>query len=167
MSNNKKFSVVSYCTEISSTGPWKTKSGGNLTVLYQIPHPDLMNFLSYDREELNSIPADIRGLRQYNIKNIKKGSIGGNEFHKIRKELIFSNKGSFELCLGDLYGYSEIITIDEGEGVYVPNFIMHSYKTVEDGDLLVLANTLFFPEDSRTHDTYTIEEFDKLRNRIK
>jgi hypothetical protein len=43
-------------------------------------------------------------------------------------------------------------------------FILHAYEVLEEGsNLLIVANTLFNPNNSKTHDTYSIKEFRELQ----
>src|SRR3990167_7795692 len=102
MNTSKKFPSVEDVKLLNITGPWKTKSGGELSVLFSLPYVILKSFISYDLAELKKSSVDIRGLRGYKVYNLKKGAVGGLEFHKIRKELLFPLKGSIRLKLTDI-----------------------------------------------------------------
>lgn len=111
------------------------------------------------------MPSDIRGIRTYTVRGIPASKIGGEEFHKIRKEFIFVLEGKVEITLEDLGGETETSVITPNQAIYVPPLTLHTYKTLEDNSgLLVICNTLFIPEDQRTHDTYGLEEFRKLQS---
>ena len=152
--------------EIELKGSWRTKSGGELNVLFGIPYEDLQaNFLEYDSERLASISKDIRGLRSYKVSNIPKGTIGANEWHTLRQELIFAIQGNVQWTCEDIYGKKKILTLNEAKGIWIRPYILHTYKALSDNaNLLVVANTLFFPDDPSTHDTYTIEQFRELQH---
>lgn len=153
--------------EIASKGPWKTKSDAELIVLFALPYDDLLGYIKYDESELRQIPEDIRGLRSYSVRGLKNGSMGGMEFHRIRKELLFGLEGLIDVECEDVYRNKRNFRLDSQKGIYIPPFILHTYETIEDAGLLVIANTLFNPDDSRTHDTYPQEVFRKLQEQYK
>jgi hypothetical protein len=154
--------------KIKVRGPWTTKSNAKLTVLNAFPHFMVERYLRHDENEAMEIPQDIRGLRLYHVRGLKKDSVGGKEFHRIRKEFFFGLEGVVDIELEDLYGDTKKYVLDVETGVYIPNFILHTYKTREDNSgILAVANTLFFPEDPRTHDTYTEKVFRKLQKIYK
>ena len=150
---------------LEARGPWKTKSKGDLTVLLAIPLTTVLNrFLVYDPEELAKIPQDICGLRLYPVRNLPKGESGGGEFHRVRKEFFFGLDGKILMTCDDLYGGTRSFMITPDFGIYIPNFIRHSYVVMEErSGFLVIANTLFIPDNPRTHDTYKTEEFELLK----
>ncbi|MBN2459602.1 WxcM-like domain-containing protein [Candidatus Woesearchaeota archaeon] len=150
---------------IGTRGPWKTKSGGELNVLFAMPMHTVNDFLRYETDELkNYLPRDLRGLRQYHVKNLNIGKVGIGEFHRLRKEMIFVLEGLIDFEFEDVYGGLERMRLDPGRGVYIPNFILHSYDIKNCSQLVVLANTLFDPDDPVTHDTYSSETFRKLQH---
>lgn len=141
-------------------GNWPTKSGGQLSVLFKLDYDIVHRFLSYDDAELSKLPVDIRGLRSYRVENIPKGAIGANEWHAVRNELVFVLKGSIRWDCTDLYGGERSFVIDGSQAVFTPHHIMHRYTALEDNTTVgVLANTLFIPEQSSTHDSYPSESF--------
>ncbi|MDA2935765.1 WxcM-like domain-containing protein [Patescibacteria group bacterium AH-259-L05] len=149
---------------IKARGPWKTKSNGELMVLYALAYVDIDAYFEYDDKELARIPGDIRGLRSYTVRNLSEGELGGNEFHRIRKEMVFVLEGSVRWGCVDLFGGGAEFIITPENGVFVPSFILHTYEVLEEGSgLLVIANTLFDSEDPRTHDTYSLEKFHELQ----
>lgn len=150
---------------INARGPWETKSGGKLTVVSAFSQIDLSKFFAYNNvDELNRIPEDIRGLRIYTVRDLPKGQIGGTEFHRIREEAIFGLEGSVKWECEDVFGNKKVLTISTDVGIWMSPFILHTYEVMDEGSgLLVIANTLFNPEDPRTHDTYSAEEFHELQ----
>ena len=139
----------------SCGGEWDTKSGGILNVLYKIDFELVQRLLTYDANELATIPIDIRGLRSYRVHSIDKGSIGANEWHKIRNELVFALAGSFKWTCQDVYGGQIELIVDGNTAVFTPNHILHTYEALEDGtSIAVVANTLFYPDHPETHDTF-------------
>ena len=145
-------------------GPWATKSAAELMVLCAVPRFPLDRFFAYDKEELERIPEDIRGLRIYTVRGLPRGKIGGTEFHRIRQEIVFGLEGAVRWTVTDLFGRRKELTLTPKSGVRTPPFILHRYEALEEGSgLLVVANTLFNPEDSRTHDSYPEAEFRKLQ----
>ncbi len=90
---------------ITARGPWKTKSGGNLNVMFALPFPTVTDsYLHYEDEELKRVSGDIRGLRVYTVRGLPLGSIGGTEWHRIREEMIFVLEGSVRWMCEDLLG---------------------------------------------------------------
>ena len=141
-------------------GPWKTKSNGQLFVLSALSFQELQNFLYYPEEELAKIASDIRGLRHYCIQNLPFHSVGGGEFHLIRQEIIFTLNGKLKWTLEDTAGEKININCQQNDGIWLKPKIIHQYEVLEESSsIMVLANTLFNPEDSRTHDTYGKEDF--------
>lgn len=150
---------------IKTDGEWQTKSGGTLSVLYKIEYPTLENFLQYDQQELSKLPTDIRGLRSYKVENIPAGSVGANEWHRVRNEIVFALKGTFRWKCTDTYGKTKEYVLGANNAILTPHHILHTYVALEDDSTICsLANTLFFPEVPESHDTYTTAEFLSLSN---
>ena len=161
-------STVADIQTIESRGPWTTKSNGELMVLFALNYVDLQKFFSYDEDELKRIPEDLRGFRIYTVRNLPKPEIGGGEFHRIRQELVFGLEGSVNWSCQDVYGQSREFVITPEIGVWVPPFILHTYQVREkNSGLLVIANTLYNHDDSRTHDTYGLNKFRELKKQYQ
>lgn len=146
---------------IPIVGPWHTKSKADLDVLLALDYSELSRFLSYDETELVKIPFDIRGLRIYRVSNLKKDALGGNEWHKLKTEIVYMTKGSARWLLEDKNGNKIEYTIDrQTGGLYIPTHILHTYIALEnDSEIIVLTNTLYNPSDITTHDVYSLDEF--------
>lgn len=141
-------------------GTWPTKSGGKLDVLFKIDYQLVQIFLTYSTNELSKVGRDIRGLRSYNISGISKGAVGANEWHKIRNEIVYVTKGSILWSCKDTLGLKVDYVIKPGVFIFTPHHILHTYKSLEDDTTVcVLANTLFYPSDPATHDTYPASLF--------
>lgn len=153
---------------IDARGPWNTKSGGKLMVLLAMPQYELFEkYFSYDEKELNRVPVDIRGLRFYSVRDLPQDRIGGTEFHRIRQEIVFGLEGKTSWKLEDLSGQIKELILDPQKGIYLPPFILHTYISLTPGSgLLIIANTLFNPEDSRTHDTYPDTLFREMQRKF-
>lgn len=161
-------STVADIQTIETRGPWTTKSNGELMVIFAFNYTDLQKFFSYDEDELKRVSEDIRGFRSYTVRNLPKLEIGGGEFHRIRQELVFALEGSVDWSCQDVYGQSKEFVITSEIGVLVPPFILHTYQVrKENSGLLVIANTLFNPDDHRTHDTYGPNEFLELEKQYQ
>ena len=161
-------STVFDAKELVIKGPWKTKSDAELFMLFALPYADVLDYFRYDENELKNIPEDIRGLRNYSVRGLKKGSIGGTEFHRIRKEIILGLDGTVRIELEDMLGNKKNFEVNSQKGLYVPTFVLHTYEALENSSgLLVVANTLFNPEDTRTHDSYSKEMFNRLQAMYK
>lgn len=151
---------------LSSKGPWTTKSDAELMVKFAMPSEEVKDFFQYNQKELDKIPEDIRGLRGYTVRGLRKGTTGGKEFHRVRKELVFGLEGRIEWICEDVFGGEKILELTPKNGVYVPPFIIHTYNTLEDNSsFLVIANTLFNPDKRHTHDTYSREDFEALQKK--
>lgn len=165
---SKKFPSIIDAHIINPLGPWPTKSKGQLIVLSAIPIAELQKFLKYNHDELAKVPINIRGLRHYLVGNLPLNGIGGGEFHRIRREIVFAITGEVKWECQDLYGEHSTTTLNEKQGISLPPFLLHSYTvTKPQTTLLVVANTLFIPNDPRTHDTYSAEEFEQLKSQHK
>ena len=77
-------STVDDIRELRMTGPWRSKSGGLLSVPFALSHVQTLDIFDYDQTELDRIPRDIRGLRMFVVEDIPGGAVGGGEFHRIR-----------------------------------------------------------------------------------
>lgn len=166
MTRATKISNVNDVRVIEGNGPWDTKSGGKLNVLFELPYEVIAKYLTYDQNELDVLPVDIRGLRAYSVHDTPKGKIGANEWHKIRNELIFTTKGAIQWTCEDTQGNKKTFILDGHNGIWVPPFTLHTYEALEpESSLLVVANTLFNPEDASTQDTFSIETFRELQLR--
>ncbi len=151
---------------LNASGPWNTKSGGTLNVILAISLATAHGrFFRYNEKECNSVPRDIRGLRAYTVRDLQQGRIGGTEWHRIRGEMVFALQGSVRWTCEDLFGDKRDLVLTTDMGVWMPPFILHTYQVEEDGSiLLAIANTLFIPDDSTTHDTYPMDAFRTLQS---
>ncbi len=163
MTEKPSHSVPTICDvqQLRNNGPWPTKSNGHLNVLFGISFTDLQEkYFHYEESELVKISQDVRGLRSYTVAGLQKQAVGANEWHRLRNELVFTVKGRVLWTCEDVFGNKSEHTLDSQSGIWVPPFILHTYESLEDdSELLVVANTLFFPEDPKTHDTYDIATF--------
>lgn len=162
--HRSKYPTIDSVEVIESHGPWTTKSGGDLTVLFAAG-PDKMqdHYFKYDGEDLAQGP-DIRGTRLYTITNLPIRSVGGMEWHKIRREMIFSIAGSVRWTVEDVRGAKKRVVVRAGTGIWLPPYILHKYETLENKSaMFVFANTLFDPANHETHDTYSHEAFRELQ----
>ena len=162
-----KFVNVSAVKEMEALGPWESKSGGKLMVNLAFSLRTLKNrYFDYKKSELDRIPEDIRGLRIYTVRELPKNKIGGTEFHRIREEIVFGLEGTVEWECEDVYGNKKNFVLTPDNGVWMPPFILHTYEAIEeDSGLLVMANTLFNPDDPKTHDTYSSDKFRELQKK--
>lgn len=156
--------------EIRADGPYRTKSNADLTVRFVFGEGDALTFFTYSDVELSHLPCSIRGLREYEITGLQRGANGGNEYHRIRQEIVLVTRGIVRWTLDDLHGGVSIRELHAGEGIWLQPFILHAYHVVEnDSALQVIANTIFFnPDDKsdpRTHDTYSADAFRALQKR--
>ena len=149
--------------KLKRPGPWESKSGAQLSVVFAFSQSDLeRKFFRYSDKELERIPKEfeIRGARLYCVAGIPRGSIGGTEFHRIREEMVFGFAGAVRWMCEDLSGAKREFVITKDIGIWMPPYVLHTYESLEDNSgLLVFANTLFDPDDSKTSDSYSAEEF--------
>lgn len=151
-------------------GPYPTKSDGELRVRFVMGRASLARFFAHDHREIARLPVPIEGLRQYDIRGLREDFKGGGEFHRIRQEIVIVTQGAVEWICEDLHGSYKTYTLHPGTGVWIPPFMLHSYRVIgPDTVLQVTANTIFFhPEDrgdTRTHDTYGADQFRTLQGR--
>jgi len=150
--------------EIKSRGPWRSKSGGDLNVLFALPQEQVSSFLDFENPEFDITQEisghNIRGLRSYTVSDIPKDSVGGKEWHRARTEYVSALAGSVVWQCVDFAGKEREFILDGRSGVIIPPGILHTYVGLEDQTTLqIICNTLFIPEDSLTHDTYSRENF--------
>ena len=160
-------------------GDYPTKSNGRLQVAFARPFDSLSRdndtlglfshplFFAYNSAELEKAGADIRGLRGYCVVSPDKDALGAAEFHKVRYEILCCVTGRFELGVEDLTGKKEFYTLESGEAIEVPPYLMHTYRALDEKSLLfVIANTLFFVDDKTISDSYMREEWDSLAQKL-
>lgn len=142
--------------ELEIRGPWTTKSNADLRLLFGLGKKEMDSFFTYDETELNKLPQDVRGLRMYTVSGLKTGAKGANEWHRIKKELIFITRGSVHWLLTDAFGNTKEYTLTpENHGILIPPFVLHAYTALEDdSEIAVITNSLFIVDDPRTHDVY-------------
>ena len=162
---------VSDVKVFETKGPWLTKSGGELTVLFSLPYDVLQQYLNFDNDEfvrLKDAGKDIRGLRSYVVSGISKGSVGAQEWHKARAELVRALDGSASWECEDLMGGKQTFTLNNNTVLMVPPGILHTYKALEDNTRLqVIATTLFDPDDPDTHDSFSLDSFYEAQAKYK
>lgn len=156
-------------------GPWKTKSNGELWVLFAFNFLEALKFFPFFsirgilKHFIGKLFApDIDGFRVYTVSGLKKGAEGGGEYHKKRQEFLYVYCGKVRLELEDIGGRRDIFVLHGGRVVLVPPGTLHSYEVLKDNSgLLVICNTTFDPEDPRTHDTYPEAQFRALQEKYK
>jgi len=148
---------------------WETKSGGKLRIIFALPSPVLQSeFLHYTPGELSGLSVDIRGLRLYSVSDLPKKKMGGNEWHRIRQEVISVTDGKVKWTCEDLFGEQMEYLLEPGVSLWMPSLILHRYEAQEERNkFLVLANTLFLPDNPATHDTYRAEMFREFQKKYK
>lgn len=151
-----------------SVGPWSTKSKGLLNVFFSIPFNVIQKkFLQYSASELQKISEDIRGFRMYMVKDLQSGNTGGQEYHRVRQEIIFGLTGTTFWRFEDLFGQEKEFKLTPGFGLWIPPFIIHTYNVMENcSSLLVLANTLYDANKEETYDTYSVKSFRELQGAL-
>lgn len=148
----------------SDLGPWQTKSGGQMHVILAFPKAILETMLHVDDNELKFAPKVELGLRAFHTKGIVEGTVGGKHFHRIKQEVISLSSGRAEFFMEDVYGGSRKIILDQRtRALLIPPFVMHTYTALEKSELIGVSNTLYDHDDPETHDTYSQEVFDRLR----
>lgn len=156
---------------MEARGPWITKSKAKLMVTFAIPLSILeKSYFRYDEKELAIMPGgfDVRGLRIYNVRDIPTGTVGGTEWHRIREEMVFVLEGEVEWVCEDVYGGKREFILGEDGGVWMPPYILHTYRALIPGSgLMVVTNTMFDPSDPRTHDSYPQSVFRELQGKYR
>lgn len=161
-------SSVSDVLLLETTGPWSSKSGGSLRVPLSLPYAELAQLLDYDAGELEALGRDIRGLRVFDIEGAQMGGIAGNQFHRIRTEIIFPIGGALQWEFEDLHGTRRKLQAEDGYAVRIPPFILHRATFLTQGmGLVTIASTIFVREDPRTHDTYSRALFHSLQQLMR
>lgn len=158
------YPTVNEIQVVETKGPWQSKSGGELHVLFGLNQAQTSAFFDFDNPEFDRVSKesglDIRGLRSYTVSGIPKDSIGAQEWHRARTELVRAERGSAMWTCTDLEGNERSFTLDAKTAVITPPGILHTYQALEDNTKLqVICNTIFIPEDSHTHDTFSKESF--------
>jgi len=159
--STKSINTVNNVHVLTTKGSWPTKSNGQLNVLFGLDIATITNqYFKYDKLELDKITTDVRGLRLYSVSGLQNKSVGANEWHKLRNELVFAIHGSAKWTCEDVFGKKVEHIINQSSGLWVPPCILHTYEALQnDTELLVVASTLFIPDDSTTHDTYSADSF--------
>ena len=145
-------------------GRFNAKSGGILTVQFALPKAVIGALLDYDNPAFDEVEAesgmDIRGLRSYQVAGIPEGAIGGQEWHMARTEYVTTLAGRALWQCVDPSGREREFVLDGTTAVLQQPGILHTYQALEDGTCLeVVCNTLFIPDNKKTHDTFPAAEF--------
>jgi mannose-6-phosphate isomerase-like protein (cupin superfamily) len=150
---------------LKAAGPWRTKADAQLFVPIVMSQKEVYAYVSkFDKAQASTLVE--RGLRIYFVFGMCRGSVGGTEFHRIRKEFSFTIAGCMRWTCEDMYGASKSFDVSVGSGIYVPPTIMHTIEGVEEtNSLMTIANTLYDPEDARTFDTYAMDIFREEQQR--
>ena len=68
----------------------------------------------------------------------------------------------------DIYRNKTEFILTQENGIWMPPFILHTYEVLENNSgLFVVANTLFVPDDPRTHDTFSADKFRELQKAVR
>jgi len=134
-------------------GPWDTKSGGALNVLFAIPDEELAGFF---------VKSPISGFRIYQVSNPEIEKPGGMEWHIYRQEIVLVPRGRVEWIFEDTWRNKIKFVQDGSVAVWIPGYIVHSYKALDECSIIVIANTLYDPDDPETYDTYVREKLFEL-----
>ena len=156
---------INDCEYIHNKQTWKTKSNGELQVLFNWDSNKRDSFFNNDLLE-NSAKPNIEGFRSYVVSNLQKNEKGGGEFHKKRQEIFTILTGKITMTIEDLEKNTKTIELEKNTSITILPGILHSYTVEEDNtSFVVVANTTFDPENKDTHDTYSLEEFKVLQNK--
>lgn len=155
---------------IETRGPWNSKSGGFLNVLYAFSSRELADILDVENPGFDEVEqqtgTDIRGLRSYTVSEIPDASVGGMEWHGVRTEMVTVLAGAAIWRCTDVTGAQMEYELDAKNGLTVvqPPGILHEYQAIApDTTLQVVCNTLFVPDDPSTHDTFSGDMFRQLQ----
>ena len=153
---------------LENKGTWNTKAGGTLTVEVRMDENDMRSFFNYSPEELALLGPDsnVMGFRFYKV-DVPKGGAGGDEFHRVRSEIVTCSSGEVKWTFADTSGKQREVVLKKGQRLLIPPFLLHSYEALEESSMEVFASTNFDPENKRTHDTYTKERFEVLSQKVK
>lgn len=149
-------------------GPYRTKSRADLTVHFALDGTLRDKFIRPEPEELGHLPVPLAGLRTSVVSGLCIDAVGGGEWHRARQEIITVLSGALKWTCEDLHGGVGEYELQPGQTIWLPPFILHSYRAMNQAtSYLVLANTTFFNpedhEDPRTHDTYDAKSFRVLQ----
>ncbi len=147
-------------TDLSNIKRWnflehhKSKSGALLSVILQLNENQFRDF--YD--------GNI-GFRIYRLTKIPIDSVGANEFHKFRKEIVVIEEGKVKWILEDLEGGIKNVILKKGDIMfYIPPITLHTYTgKSNNSSMTVISSTVYYKNDMQTHDTHSEEEFRKLQ----
>ncbi len=178
-------------------GPYQTKTGAELYVGFVFPSekiidsPDRDNTAIPPRITLESFMETNFLEEELLLKHLKKENPNfsfdrfsadrlyfqpnmpvsdvpaGNEFHRIRRELILPLSGKIRIELEDVYKSQREVALTPGKGLILPPFIMHTLYIEEPASMIVRANTPFVVYQGKEKllipDTYPRETFRKLQ----
>lgn len=147
----------------SELGPWATKSGGLMNVLFGFDQTILQRMSVVDPSELALVPQLQLGIRAFHTSGLVPGTVGGKHFHRIKQEIIALPRGRVSFTLEDVYGGQCQLELDATHrSLYIPPFVMHTYTVLETAELIGVSNTLYDADNPATHDTYEDEPFQLL-----
>ena len=153
---------------LKAGGPFTTKGEATLWKCLELTPKEFQDdFLQFNHPANLDAEVDIRGFREYIVLDQKAGKVGGDEFHLQRQEIVFCTNGKVEWICEDLYGRKVSYILEPGCGLWIPPFVLHTFKAIRPtNDLAVICNTTYTQEDTRTHDTFKKEVFQLLQSEI-
>lgn len=108
----------------------------------RLPQGELAQF--YDAEE---------GLCYAAVIELAPGSVRGNHYHKVKRELIYVIRGAFELRLREVdTGATDVISVSAGSSVLIRPGIAHALHVLEAGFAVECSPDRFDPGDTFRHE---------------
>lgn len=147
-----------------STEPLVGANGVRLQPYFTLNQLEVERFLSYDQTPVLNIGRapdyHLPGEQVYTTSGIKAREIGGMHAHCMRQQITVCTRGSVLWAVEDAYRQRTSFVLNEGDGVWLPSDILHSYQGIApESDILTLANTIYRPENPDSHDECDIEAF--------
>jgi dTDP-4-dehydrorhamnose 3,5-epimerase-like enzyme len=91
--------------------------------------------------------------KEVNLARTYAGEIRGGHFHKKTREVIFLVLGEAEIELKDVRNVKqgEKFILQQGEGVEIEPYILHTIKYLQDSEQVALLNHPFDPSEPDLH----------------
>jgi dTDP-4-dehydrorhamnose 3,5-epimerase-like enzyme len=91
--------------------------------------------------------------REVNFASTYAGEMRGGHFHKKTREIIFLVRGEAEVELKDVRNpeKGEKFILQQGEGIEIEPYILHTIKYLQESEQIALLNQPFDPSEPDLH----------------
>lgn len=98
--------------------------------------------------ELAQIYDDEPGMRYLAMLELRQGTVRGNHYHRVKRELLYVFRGTLELVVEEVAtGARASVRVGAGDRVRIEPGVAHALRVIEDGQAIEASETRFDPAD--------------------